>query len=62
MGGYPANRRRASVVNQFTPALNNIMGNGGKKKMPMSSPKKKPVFKQFGDKGYTPSNGKGVGF
>lgn len=25
-GGYPANRRRAGAANNFTPALNNIMG------------------------------------
>lgn len=25
-GGYPANRRRASAANNFTPALNNITG------------------------------------
>ena len=51
----------------FTPALNNIIGTKipiGKNKKPMSQAlekKAKPAIKQYGDKGYKPSDGTGVG-
>jgi len=63
IGGTP------SISAPFTPALNNIRGEGTLRKMlPKKSkdvgknmPMKKPGIKQYGDKGYKPSNGTGVG-
>lgn len=60
IGGEPS-----TSTSQFTPALNNIRG-GDKmlqkmKKTPDKALMKKPAIKQYGDKGYKPSNGIGVG-
>lgn len=60
-GGYPANRRRASAANNFTPALNNITGNRPSKG-PSLVFKLKPAKKWNPKPGYKPSNGIGVGY
>lgn len=52
IGGTP------SHTSQFTPALNNIRGINKPKDV---LKKIKPAIKQYGDKGYKPSNGIGVG-
>lgn len=60
MGGYPANRRRASSpANNFTPALNNIMGPKKPFKL-KGTPSSSPM--NYKNPKYKPSNGKGVGF
>jgi len=47
----------------FTPALNNIRGTKPKSALDEALKKKaKPAIKQYGDKGYKPSNGTGVGY
>ena len=57
---------KPSLTSAFTPALNNIRGN---KAAPAAmnqalNKKTKPqgAIKQYGDKGYKPSNGTGVGY
>jgi len=54
---------KAGAANQFTPALNNITGKYPTKTAKKMTPKpNKPAFKQYGDKGYKPSDGTGVGY
>ena len=62
-----ASTSKLKAANAFTPALNNLTRPQGLPKVPQME--KKPLdpikatskFKQYGDKGYVPSNGKGVG-